>query len=88
MKFGIYIRFDGDIKSTIGSSTWEVPPINKLGKVHVVVTYLYPLDMANQGPYHVVVVASRDRTLLTLDLQGLFTTSITFNARQYKVVGS
>jgi len=87
---GIYIRSDGDIvvqansMSIIGSSAWEVPPINKLGKVHVVMTYIYPVDMSNQGPYEMMVVASHERTFLKVELRGSFTTSITFNGHEYK----
>lgn len=75
-KTGISIISDGEIvvqansASTIGSDSWEVPPANKLGRVHVIMTYVYPYDRTDQGPYQMMIVAAEEATIVTVELKG------------------
>ena len=70
--------------SVIGSSAWEVPPISKLGRVYVVMTYMYPSAIQDQGPYEIMVVATEDGTLVEVQLKGPLTYRLTFNGTVYR----
>ena len=87
---GISIEADGDIvvqansMSAIGSSSWEVPPTNKLGRIHVILTYVYPLDIVSQGPYQIMIVASEDQTKVKVELKGPWPFILSFNRTIYR----
>ncbi|KAK2155892.1 hypothetical protein LSH36_228g04003 [Paralvinella palmiformis] len=86
---GIRIRSDDDIVvqaislSAFGTSSWEVPPIEKLGRIHVLMTPVYATVPTNQGSYQILVVAPSAGTTVEVELNGPWDYRVEFDGINY-----